>query len=195
MQNPIVILAVVGAFLLVLSIVGRVEAEKLKVGISRPQSRIAAGVIGVICLASSIYVQAINQGGILPIIGVEPKPQPVVIQEEPIKGSWRCTTESQLKIEWVMEAVPKQGDAILLSGPKALVNGSPADAIESICCLRLEGVRNGRVFSGEYTEMGRISTSKGDFEVTFSEDFRSFRGAIYRPDRKIGSKFSGIRLK
>jgi len=198
MQNPIVILAVVGAFLLVLSIVGSVEAEKLKVGIYRLQSRIAAGVIGVICLGTSIYAQAFNQGRLIPPFdsSAPQKTHPIVIApQEPIKGTWRCATESQLKIEWLMEAVTNQRDEILLSGPKVLVDGNPADPIESICCLRLEGTRNDRVFSGEYSEVGRKSTTEGYFEVTFAEDFRSFRGAIYRSDRKIGSKFSGIRLR
>jgi hypothetical protein len=196
MQNPIVILAAVGAFLLVLSIVGRVEAEKLKVGIAHPQSRIAAGVIGVICLGSSIYVQAFNQVHVLPK-PFSPEDSPIVHKKPPeqINGSWRCTTESRLKIEWLMEAVPTQKDEIFFSGPKVLVDGNPADPVESICCLRLEGTRIDRVFKGEYTEIGRVAMSKGNFEVTFSEDFRSFQGAIYRPDKKIGSQFFGIRLR
>ena len=189
-ENPVIIMAILGAILLMISIIGRIEAEKIKIGISRMRSRVIAGTFGTICLGGAIFLQYVPGHQSLRDDNIRGSLRDSAF----VSGQWRCKTESEFIIDWLMEATANQ-NTVTFAGSKTMVNGKPADEVERLTFLRLTGDTTGNVLRGRYTETGRTSTMSGMFELTFDQDFRSFSGAIYRPSGKIGSKFSGFRIK
>ena len=126
-SSPDIVLAVLGALLVLVGIVGRIQAEKLSIGLSTARSRLLAAITGVVCLSLSICLyshrspssatnreKAANSSntGLQEVAkGTERISQSLVNPVEPdldrksiMEGEWNITIESELRIVWKMTA-------------------------------------------------------------------------------------------
>lgn len=124
---------------------------------------------------------------------VEPEVPPVV--EAPVvvfpEGEWRCKGKAAYEIEWGMRFT-RDGEQLLASGAKTMVDGKPATKGERQTTLELRGRLNGTDWEGRYIEASKKTTA-GDFKIRFSDDMKSFSGQIFTPDKKASSAFEGAK--
>ena len=122
-----------------------------------------------------------------------PKAIPVeVVKDVPSfpAGKWSCTIKSGYLIVWEMMLEPENG-IISGSGFKQRVNNEAANFTERKTTLSLSGSIIGKQWKGTYVEQSVKKQTDGSFEVTFSDDLKSFSGSLFTPSGKASAEFFG----
>jgi hypothetical protein len=207
-DSPDIVLAVLGALLLLVAIAGRVEAEKLRIGLSTTRSRLLAGVLGAGCLSLSIGLyfhravapetnRMVTTGprdsvGSTPVETMANDPEQDQNSPPQIEGQWNVTVNSTHRIVWRLK-VSLADDELSARGPKLFVDGQPATVAEQETNLILRGTLSGRTVKGRYTENQPLRETGGDFEATFSGDGLTLEGVLFTPSGRSASRITGVR--
>ncbi len=215
--SPNIVLAILGALLVLVAIVGKVQAERLNIGLSTTPSRVLAAIIGVICLSLSVYlhfhpVLSSDMGEKAPAkASVAGLPEGVetpdgsskdvntlagsgVPDKSIMEGEWNVTVESTLRIVWKLKVSVADGE-LSARGPKLFVNGQSATAAERETYLVLQGKVSGPAVKGRYTENQPVRQVSGDFQVEFTKDGSMFSGVLFTPSGRDTSRISGVRVQ
>ncbi|MEN6424465.1 MAG: hypothetical protein ABFE13_03820 [Phycisphaerales bacterium] len=201
-DSPDVVLAVLGALLLLVAVVGRVDAEKLRIGLSTTSSRLLAALLGVVCIAVSVglhfYRDAPRETAGGTGFGLQEAAASETTRADmdrlTVDGEWNVTIEGPRRIVWRLSASLVDGEFSAV-GPKLFIDGQPAKLGERETNLVLRGKLSGRVVKGCFTENQPTREASGDFRLEFAADGATFSGTLIGPKANAASRISGVKVK